>query len=333
MKKILTTALLCIFSFNAVLAEENKKPFVKEHKEHKHKINLVNAAVYQQIKDFGAVYNTSHLFFEYNIDVSQLLFLNASLSFGDGITNKLNEKNYSISSTADDLESYLKDINNTGRKYILEFYYQKSFENFVFIGGLIDSTAFIDTNNYANDEHTQFLNSAFVNNPIAVLPSYNLGVYLKYKFNEDNSLSAVFMDNSPEDDNVFITEYEMEKDFYGFRIFGFQTTKTSQNGIGISADYTFNGNLGLFFRGGYSNTDYNVFLSLGFEKFKIILDKDSIGLAYGFINGKGYTRDINIAEIFYEVNPKDFIAITFDVQYMKEVNEDFIFGARLYLSY
>jgi len=76
-----------------------------------------------------------------------------------------------------------------------------------------------------------------------------------------------------------------------------------------------------------------LFFSLGFEKFKIIFSEDSLGFAYGFINGKNYLSNINIYEIFYEVQPKEYIAITLDLQYIKEINQDFIFGTRLYLSY
>ena len=325
---------LFVFSVSTLsFSEENQKPFIKEHKEHKHKIDLINTTVYQQIENYGAIYNTSHLFLEYKIDKTQLIFTNASITFGDGITPKLDREGYSIYTTGDDLESYLKDINETGRKYLLELYYQKKFNKFVFIGGLIDSTAFIDTNNYANDEHIQFLNSAFINNPIAVLPSYNLGIYLKYKLTDEDSVSTVLMDNSPEDESVFIGEYERETDIYGLRIYGFQTTKTNQNGIGLSSDYKLEKDLGVFFRGGYSNTNYDLFLSSGFEKFKILYDKDSLGFAVGFVNGKEDTKNIYISEIFYEIKPKEFLAITFDLQYMKEIKENFIFGTRLYLAY
>ena len=330
MRKLYIYALLlATFAYS----EENQKPFIKEHKKHTYKVDIINASVYQQIDDYSAIYNTTHLFFEYNFNKSQLIFLNSSITFGDGITKHLENNGYYISSTADDLESYLKDINDTGRKYILELYYQKKVENFVFVGGLIDSTAFIDTNNFANDEHTQFLNSAFVNNPIAVLPSYNLGIYGRYKLDSKNSLAIVFMDNSPENENVVITQYEKEDENYSVRIYAFNTTETDRRGIGISSDFNVNENLGAFFRGGYANQDLNIFISAGFEKFNNFFDKDSFGFAIGFVNGKNYEKDIYIVETFYEINPEEFISLTFDIQYMKQFKEDFIFGTRLYLSY
>lgn len=333
MRKLLTWIVLIFLASSFSSAKENKKPFFKEYKQHNYKINIINTTVYQQIENFGAFYNTSHLFFEYKLDTSQLIFINTSITFGDGITPRLDKKGYSIYTTGDDLESYLKNINKTGRKYLLEFYYQKEFNNFALIVGLIDSTAFIDVNKYANDEHVQFLNSVFINNPIAVLPSYNLGIYLRYKITKQDYISTIFMDNSPASENVFITQYEKEKDTYGIRIFGFKTTKTNQSGFGISSDYSLQENFGMFFRGGYSNTDYNLFFSLGFEKFKIIFSEDSLGFAYGFVNGKNYLNNINVCEIFYEMKPKKHIEITLDLQYMKEINQDFILGTRLYLSY
>jgi hypothetical protein len=333
MRNLSKLTFILFSTVSIAFSEENQKPFIKEHKDHNHKIDITNATVYQHIKDYGAVYNTTHLFIEYDIDKTQLVFVNSSITFGDGITKKLDSLGYSVYSTADDLESYLKNINDTGRKYLLELYYQKDFGKFVFVGGLIDATSFIDTNNYANDEHIQFLNSAFVNNPIAVLPSYNLGVYLKYKINESNSLSTVVIDNSPERETSVIVEYEKLIENYSFQIFGFKTTKTDQSGIGISSDFTLNEKIGVFFRGGYTNSDYNIFVSGGFEKFKNIVDNDSIGFAVGFINGKNSLKNIYVSEIFYEINLDKHIALTLDIQYMKENKEDLILGTRFYFAY
>ena len=42
-------------------------------------------------------------------------------------------------------------------------------------GGIIDSTAYIDENAYANDEYTQFMNEALVSGPNGFAPSYDIG--------------------------------------------------------------------------------------------------------------------------------------------------------------
>ncbi len=190
-KKHLTLLLIV----GKIFAQETEKPFIKEHKKHKHKLDFVNALVFQSIKDYSSVYNVSHLFFTLNLDKNNLIFVNTGVSFGNGLNKKLERLGYSISSTADDLEEDLKDINGTGRKYLLEAFYQFNNDRLSFTTGLIDSTAFIDGNEYANDEHTQFLNPSLVNNPIALLPSYNPGINLKLKLTDNLETDILYMEN------------------------------------------------------------------------------------------------------------------------------------------
>ncbi len=331
-KKIFSFILFFLIK-GVVIAQETKKPFVLEHILHKHKINFVNATVYQQIGNYGAIYNTSHLFFSIDLTEKDEIFINASISFGDGITKKTEREGYSLTTTADDLEDYLKDINNTGRKYLLEAFYQKKLGNVTFIGGLIDSTAFIDANKYANDELIQFLNSAFVNNPIAVLPSYNPGIYANYKINKNVSVSGLYMQNKPDKGNVGIIELTYETERFSLRPFYFYLFGTEENkGFGLSADYTFSEKLGFFFRSGNSNIDYNYFISLG-SQVRDIFFNDQIGIGFSFIKGKSGIKDIFVSEIYYELSINPRISTTFDIQYMDEIRSDFIYGGRFYISF
>ncbi len=328
-KKILSTLLI---TTGTALAQGTEKPFVLEHILHKHLIDFVNATVYQQIDNYATVYNTSNIFAEFNITEKDLIFLNASITFGNGITYKTERKGYSLSPTADDLEDYLKDINGTGREYLLEAYYQKTLGKLTITGGLIDSTAFIDTNKYANDEHTQFLNSAFVNNPIALLPSYNPGIYLHYSLTEKISVSSVYMQAKPDSGNVGVIEVDYDEEKislkgYYFYLFGGEENK----GIGISGDYTLSDKSGFFFRGGCTNTDYRYFISGGFQINKIFF-KDYSGLGCGFIKGKG-VEDIKVCEVYYDVSFSPHLSLTLDLQYMDEIETDFIYGSRLYFSF
>ncbi|NPA54025.1 MAG: hypothetical protein GXO21_05090 [Aquificae bacterium] len=209
-KNILIAIILFLFS-RTCIPQEIQKPFVIEHFLHKHFFNFVNTTVYQQIENYGALYNTSHIFSSIVFNNGDEIFINASLTFGNGIISKLENKGYTFPSTADDLEAYLKNINNSGRKYLLELFYQKKLHRFTIIAGIIDSTSFIDVNKYANDEHTQFLNSMFVNNPIALLPSYNLGSYISYKLTKSIKISTVYMENKPDKGNVGIVEIEYKR--------------------------------------------------------------------------------------------------------------------------
>ena len=330
--KYRTALTLSLIISGATLSQETQKPFILEHMFHEHKVDFVNSTVYQQIDGYAAVYNSSHIFFDLKFTPDDEIFLNASITFGNGITKETEKEGYSISTTADDLEDYLKDINDTGRDYLLELFYQKSIGNFTFIGGLIDSTAFIDANRYANDEHLQFLNCAFVNNPIAVLPSYNPGVYIHYQITGSTGISGVYMQNKPDQGNVGIVEIEYETENIGIRpyyfyVFGGEELK----GFGLSGDYSF-GNKGLFLRIGNSNTDQDYFISGGFEISKI-LKNDRVGFGYGYIHGKNETDDIHVSEAYYSYSLNKHITLSLDIQYMKEVKKDFIYGSRLYLSF
>lgn len=326
---ILIMMLIPIISFS----QETEKPFIKEHKLHKHRIDFVNSIVFQQINNYGSVYNTLHVFLTMDFTETDEIFINASVSFGNGLKKKLEREGYSISSTADDLEDDLKNINDTGRKYLMEFFYQKKIKNFVLIGGLIDAAAFIDANRYANDEHTQFLNDVFVNNPIAAIPSYNPGFHIKYNLHENISFSGVFIQNKPDKGDVGIAEIEYETEDisvrpYYFYVFGGHEHK----GFGISSDYAFSDRFGVFFRGGTSNVDYNYLLSGGFETKKLITD-DKVGMGAGFIKGKAGVENIYVCECYYTVNLNKHLYISGDLQYIKEKKENVALGGRVYFSY
>jgi len=65
---------------------------------------------------------------------------------------------------------------------IVEFFYQGPVfgDNLTLTVGKIDFTAVFDTSAYADDETTQFLNGAFVDNPTIPFPDYALGAVLTW---------------------------------------------------------------------------------------------------------------------------------------------------------
>src|SRR4030067_2469197 len=102
-----------------------------------------------------------------------------TLSFAAG--NGLNYLNlFSLAPFSDNLEDDLKDINGRHRDYLLEAWYKHTFTlsedvSLGITGSIIDATAYIDDNNFANDEISQFMNEIFVNKKNVNLPSYDLG--------------------------------------------------------------------------------------------------------------------------------------------------------------
>ncbi len=195
-----------------------------------------------------------------------------TLGFAAG--NGLNDVNpFSLTPYADDLEDDLKDINGRNRDYLLEAWYRHTFAfsettSLAVTGGIIDSTAFIDDNAFANDEQTQFMNQIFVNHKNVNIPSYDLGAALE--LNVSNfSIRGVAMNTKFEDGEDSFTNYnyyalqvgyalETAMGKGNYRIFGFTTSKSftdwnetgeeNLQGVGISADQELSSIIGVFVR-------------------------------------------------------------------------------------
>jgi hypothetical protein len=68
------------------------------------------------------------------------------------------------------------DRDANGRFQVSEFFYGSSLGEAEYAVGLIDTAAFLDGSDVANDETVQFLNTNLVNNATIALPDYTLGL-------------------------------------------------------------------------------------------------------------------------------------------------------------
>ena len=127
------------------------------------------------------------------------------IALGWAVDNGLNEVTpFRLAPWAADLEDDVQDINGSSRDYLLQAWYRHRFrfndDNAVAATlGILDSTAYLDGNEYANDEYTQFMNEAFVNAGNYNLPSYDAGVALEAEFGSF-SFNAVGMNIHENDD-------------------------------------------------------------------------------------------------------------------------------------
>jgi hypothetical protein len=127
------------------------------------------------------------------------------VGLGWALDNALNEVSpWRLAPWAADLADDVKDINGSSRDYLLQAWYRHAFQlsaenSIAGTFGIIDSTAYLDVNAYANDEYTQFMNEAFVNAANYNLPSYDAGVALEGAFGAF-SLNAVGMNINENDD-------------------------------------------------------------------------------------------------------------------------------------
>jgi porin len=290
-----------------------------------------------------------------------------TLSFAAG--NGLNYLNlFSLSPFAGDLEDDLKDINGRDRDYLLEAWYKHTFllsekASLGITGGIIDSTAFIDDNNFANCECSQFMNEAFVNHKNVNLPSYDLGGVVELSIS-NFAIRALAMNSKFESGDEEFTNYNYYALQVGYtlastlgegtyRIYGFTTNerfqcpvereKGSLQGIGISADQKLGEIAGLFLKASWQDDkaiiDHDEIYSGGININGSLWgrENDEAGIAYGYLSG-ACDSDIDrtiATEAYVKMQICQFSDITLDLQYVDDdlkTNEDrdgFIYGVRM----
>ncbi len=186
--------------------------------------------------------------------------------------------------------------------------------------GKIDPTCYLDTNDYANDECTQFLGRMFRNSPVIEFPDDNAaGVRLLLK--PVNSVDIEFQTLEADadwedvfDDLFFSCQLNIKSDFSGrtgnYRLYGWlngkahtkwtDNSKTNEKGYGagVSCDQKLSDTVGIFARYGWQDAD--VFISG--ENFSLN-HAWSMGLQMA---GSLWKRDNDIfAVVFGQVIPSD----------------------------
>jgi porin len=274
---------------------------------------------------------------------------------------------FSLVPFADDLEDDLKDINGRNRDYLLEAWYKHTFvlsENVSLgmTGGIIDSTVYIDDNNFANDECSQFMNEIFVNHRNVNLPSYDLGGVIELGI-ANFSIRGLMMNTKYEAGDESFKNYNYYALQIGYaldtalgkgnyRIYGFTTSKRFQDwdetgeerlqGVGISADQQLSSIIGVFARLGWQDDaaviDHEAAYSGGININGKLWgrENDEIGIGYAYLTGADQADidSTNAIEAYSKFKISDFSDITLDVQYVNDnmkQNEDrngFIYGVR-----
>jgi len=271
------------------------------------------------------------------------LFLKLGFAAGNG----LNEVSpFNIPSWGADLEDDVENINGSGRDYVLEAWYEHVIEldrrNRIGITlGIIDASNYLDQNAFANDEYIQFMNPALSNAPNTFFPAYDLGVAAAWYIGEW-SFSGVIMDvhqlNSPGKYTFYGLQagYRLETKLgtgnyrisvNGDRDFIDEVGRSKQKNdiLLISADQQFGNRIGVFTRVGWRIDDqlinYRAIYSGGIDirgsTWGRVLDNIGIGLVY--LDG-GNRRIIRtrIAEAYYRTVINPYLALTGDMQYMRD---------------
>jgi len=305
-------------------------------------------------------------------------FIRASFAKGSGFHSESSLYPFTLNPNADDLFVDSHNINGHSRDHLQELWYAHKFNikediSLKLTAGIIDSTAFIDDNAYAADEITQFMNEAFVHNPLANLPSYDAGVAAEFETG-DFHIKAVGMNSKNDYDrdyNYFALQlgykFDTEIGEGNYRIYGFTTNKKfdkwqksederlnkgSLKGIGSSFDQQLIKDvLGAFFRAGWQDDsaqiDYNKMVSFGLNLNGSVWGRkdDEVGIGYAYLKSpsKAQLKKTNVFESYvkfklfsYNVLNSD---ITLDYQYIQDkypqekTNAGHIYGLRFNVSF
>ncbi len=254
---------------------------------------------------------------------------------------------FSVVPFSDDLEDDLRDINNSDRYNLLEAWYKHSFKfnevNSLGITlGIIDATGYVDDNEYANDEVSQFMNSVFTNNTLGGLPSYDVGAAVEFE-SRLWSVKAVVIDSENDDGNDF-KYYTIQIGHHvttrwgsgNYRIFGFTTNnefvdtegtgKDNLLGFGVSIDQQISESLGLFTRLGTQDDEVPVnhdeLVSLGLNVAGAIWNRpdDVVGVGVAYLDGAKSSgiNDTTTLETYYKFVFSDYIDLTLDAQWIED---------------
>ena len=279
----------------------------------------------------------------YRTSMHDRLFLKLGFAAGNGLNDV---SPFNIPSWGANLNNDVKNINGSGRDYVLEAWYEHVFEldrrnRLGVILGIIDVSRYLDQNAFANDEYIQFMNPALSNAPNTFFPAYDPGIAAEWYIGEwafSGVLMNVHQVNSPD----MYTFYGLQA---GYRLeteLGTGNYRISLNGdrdfvdeagaskqkndiVIISIDQQFGNKIGAFTRVGWRLDDelinYRAIYSGGIDirgaTWGRILDNIGIGLVY--LDG-GNQKIINsrIAEAYYRMVINPYLAFTADIQYMRD---------------
>lgn len=270
------------------------------------------------------------------------------LLLGFAVDNGLNTVSpWALAPWAADLEDDVKDINGRGRDYLLAAWYKHTFtfaqdHTLGATFGILDSTAYLDANEYANDEYTQFMNEAFVNSGSYGLPSYDAGAALEWA-RGDWSFNAMGMNVGANDDGNDFNFWGLQLGYHPQTAMGagnYRLVLTGAGedflnptgdkverrlGWGISFDQELTPNLGAFLRFSWQEedaaVDYAALYSAGINLTGGAWgrESDTLGLGYAYLDGGNL--DIESTQVFegyYRFVINDYLALTADVQYMSD---------------
>ncbi len=199
--------------------------------------------------------------------------------------------------------------------------------------GKLDSTNYFDRNAFANDETTQFLNAALVNNPMLKQPPNGPGLVARWDAGRDLGFSLGAHARNDFGEDLLGGPYVIgEIDYHSTRVIDgnyrlWSRVSTLQEdgrrqtwGVGVSLDQLLTPRLGVFGRAGFSQTNRvsltSYAASTGIRLTSPLLGRprDRLGAGYSF--QREAAGDEHLAEIYYNLFLTDHFSLIGNVQWL-----------------
>ncbi|MBI2353445.1 MAG: carbohydrate porin [Deltaproteobacteria bacterium] len=305
-------------------------------------------------RDHADVVGRGDLLFNFRVGENTIAVVNFSATGGDGIDAHI--PNFSTLNDA---------AGSTDSRVIMRkaFVEHTAFnDRLIMTVGKIGLEDYFDANNVANDGHTQFLSTAFVNSAVLGQPGKGPGMRVQAKLAEPLTFSVGYGSGDADSADILDHPYVIAEADYTTKIDGLEgnyrfyasmdgalpggvkLAKKNAFGFGTSIDQQLTGKLTVFAR--YGRRDDKVFRtksawSTGFQYAGLFPARkdDMLGFAYGQIQSVGTSSDEKLAELSYKVKINDQIAITPLAQYLinPEGNRDrdnvLVMGLRTRISF
>jgi len=193
--------------------------------------------------------------------------------------------------------------------------------------GRLDLTNYFDANAFANDESTQFISDALVNNQMLGLAVNGVGAATEFDAKHGFRLKFGFQQSSPEPTSLGDSLFTLSEVGYTFTPFAlpegtyrvwFRTDNSEpdviRKGVGLSFDQKLSPAVGLFARYGQQETDlgHDRFYSAGvsFQHGFILNPEDTWGVGYANMNLKTGEKE-NLIEGYYNLLLTEKLRLSF----------------------
>ena len=203
-----------------------------------------------------------------------------------------------------------------------------------FFGGQLDLTNYFDRNVFANDETTQFLNQALVNNAMLKQPVNGVGVTLRWDAGRDLGFSLGAQTTHVLDEDLLsqpfvIGEIDYHATFHiegNYRLWARVTSRPPPNrqqqmyGAGISIDQLLTPQLGVFVRAGFNQIESisrTFFAASGGLRWTGPLwnrPRDRVGVGYNFM--RDVPGDEQVMEAYYNMFFTDHLSVSGNVEWV-----------------